>query len=227
MNYDSKAESIAAKFFEPLGYRRPGNYEFINAELYDQSGQPFKAKIDFIPYDPLDCMVEFKTSGLNSHKTKFQADKALHDAKNNPYRTRGQTAPWLEQLHSWNNSAYKHSEQQRKLPPLSQIIVFSVWPTYENIKLYNKLGILWCHRTGFTKLNSYCRATRNGLPINYIARTPDGQEVTFPLHSIMEWQATHSEWSHKTAPKREWEAAGFQSAKQRKKKTSQLNQIGN
>lgn len=207
MKYDSKAEEKAAKFFEPLGYRRPMDYEYIEANLIDSQGQPFKAKVDFIPLDPLDCTVEYKPCHLNSKTTRAIADTTF---KNAIYKRRPkQTDSYLEQLHAWSNSAYKHSIQHYSLAPLSHITVFDVWPSYKKIKLYLKLGILFCHISGFTKLNSYCRAAKLGLAISYTMRTPNGQEITFPLRSIQKWQSEKSPWIHKTAPKKEWEAAGF------------------
>lgn len=216
MTYDSKAEEKAAKFFEPLGYRRPADYEYIDSYLIDSSGKPFNAKVDFIPTDPSDCTVEFKTGDLNSRRIKADADAALHKARNSPYRQK--TDHYLVQQYAWSNSAHKHAIQHYALPPLTHITVFSTWPTYEAIKVYNKLGILWCHIDDFSILNSYCKAVRAGLPINYIQRTPDGQQITFPLQAIMQWQATHSKWKQETASRKEWDASGFQSAKQKKRR---------
>lgn len=207
MKYDSKAEARAAKFFESRGYRRPRNYEYIDANLTDSQGQPFNAKVDFIPFDPLDCTVEYKPCHLNSKTTKAIADANFKDAI---YRRRPkQTDSYLEQLHAWSNSAYKHSIQHYNLAPLSHITVFDVWPTHKKIKLYLKLGILFCHISEFDILNSYCKAAKLGLALTYITRTPDGQKITFPLHSIAAWQSQKMKWGVKKVTRKIWKDAGF------------------
>lgn len=210
MTYDSKAEENVAQYFENLGYRRPLPREYINATLADSTGEKFDAKFDFIPNDPDDCTVEFKCGPLNSKTTKAIADKDFANARLNPRQ--GQTMRYIEIANAWSNSVYKHGIQHRALPPLSHITVLAHWPEYEQVKLFIKEGILFCHITQFETLNSYCKAARLGLPLTYIIRTPDGQQVKFPLTSIL-----NGYWKSKTASKKEWLDAGFISKKQKKR----------
>lgn len=229
-SYDSKAEEAAAeKVIIAEGYRKAGDYEMIQVPLYDMDGVPFKARLDFIPMDPVMCTLEFKTTGMNSKKSFPSSAKALEKAENDFHHYgQGGSLDYIHQKHSWSNSAYKHAEQHAKLPPLSHITVFESWPTFEEIKLYLKLGILFCHISGLNMLNGLCVMARHGIGATFSFCTPDGQEVTYPLGSMYQHQlanyntrnanapATNLAWHHKTAPKKAWDAAGFKSAKQKK-----------
>lgn len=210
----------------------------INVPLFDPDGVPFQARLDFIPIDPVMCTLEFKTTGMNSKTSLPEATRALAKAEHGFYQYgQGGSLDYIRQKHSWSNSAYKHAEQHAKLPPLSHITVFESWPTYEEIKLYLKLGILFCHISGLNMLNGLCVMVRHGIGATFSFCTPDGQQVTYPLGAMYQHQlanyttrtpygpATNLAWHHKTAPKKEWLAAGFRSAKQNgtgKSKSSRL-----
>lgn len=80
-------------------------------------------------------------------------------------------------------------------------------------------------------LNGLCVMVRHGISATFSFCTPDGQQVTYPLGSMYKHQldnyttrnphepATNVAWRHKTALKKDWLAAGFESAKQRKNST--------
>ncbi len=229
--YDSKAEEAAAnKIIIAEGYRKAGDYEMIQALLYDRDGVPFNARLDFIPLNPAKCTLEFKTTGMNSKKTRRGAENALAKAEHDLQQYgKGGSFDYIRQKFSWSNSAYKHAEQHAKLPPLSHITVFQCWPTFEEIKLYLKLGILFCHISGLNKLNGLCALARHGISTTFSFTTPDGQQVTYPLRSMYQHQldnfntreeggpALNSRWQYKTSPKKEWDAAGFKSKAQKKR----------
>ena len=229
-SYDSKAEEAAAKnIIIAEGYRKAGDYEMIQAPLHDIDGVPFNARLDFIPINAVMCTLEFKTTGMNSKKTISNSAKALEKAEHDFHHYgQGGSLDYIRQKHSWSNSAYKHAEQHAKLPPLSHITVFESWPAFEEIKLYLKLGILFCHISGLNLLNGLCMMARHGISTTYSFSTPDGQQITFPLISMCQHQlqnyiardpnvpATNMGWHHKTAPKKDWLAAGFQSTRQKR-----------
>ncbi|MRW85672.1 hypothetical protein GJ698_16450 [Pseudoduganella sp. FT26W] len=219
MKYDSKAEQEAAEFIEKMagGYRKAGEFEFIDARLFDTANMPFKAVLDFIPHDPEDCTIEFKTTGLNSRKSKLLADYAVVMTTARGYERKHR----IHQKFSWSNSAYKHGEQHAKLPPLRHITTFSKWPTYREIKLYLKLGILFCHTSALEALNSACKMARAGFEINFQQVTPEGIQVTFPLNSMYRHQcdqassrtsekySSKSAWPLKKLSKAAWQNTGI------------------
>src|SRR5471030_1021875 len=143
-------------------HRKAASYENCTETLMDCAGTPFTKRVDAIPLDPNDCTAEYKVGPMNSRREKLKAEvaeaKALAKAYNKEDRAKA------IQAHSWSNSAYAHSELTAKRPPLSHITVFKQWPTYENIKLYLKLGILFCHVSGFDALRRACNITRQGIP---------------------------------------------------------------
>lgn len=213
MTYDSKAEQAAAEaIILAMGYRKAGKFEFIDAPLFDVEGNPFNAVLDFIPNDPEDCTIEFKTTGLNSRKSKPKADVALAIAL---VRNYGNVHRHRQTL-GWSNSAYKHGEQHAKLPPLRHITTFASWPSYREIKLYLKQGILFCHVSALKALNSACRMAREGFELNFQQITPDGLQVTFALNSMYRRQmgraakrnpnkhATDTGWPVEKAPPSVW-----------------------
>lgn len=217
MNYDSKAEALAAQFILPMGYRKADPFEYVDSKMFDMTGEKFNAIDDFIPLDPRNCTIELKTTGLNSRKEKAKAEttlaKALVSGFGNHYK----------HIHdySWSNSAYKHAEQAAKKPPLTHIIVFTAWPTYREVKLYIKLGLLFCHTSALRALNRSCTMAREGFEVWFTQVTPDGQEIRFPLNSMYRYQlanaterdplrpATNISWPLETASKREWMASGI------------------
>lgn len=209
-------------------HRKAGSYENCKEVLVDRAGTNYIKRVDAIPLNQENCTVEFKVGGMNSRQEKKTADIAESEARQAGFQSE---AAIISKL-SWSNSAYAHAELTAKLPPLSHITVFKQWPTYEEIKLYLKLGILFCHQSGFEQLQKQCRLTRKGIPIcAFSFCTPNGQEVYYPLWSMYQHQlanynsrdknkqATNIAWPHITAPKKEWEAAGFKSTKQKKAAT--------
>ncbi|RFP23130.1 hypothetical protein D0T25_06970 [Duganella sp. BJB488] len=213
MTYDSEAEQAAAEAtILALGYRKAGKFEFIDAPLLDAEGNAFNAVLDFIPLAPDDCTIEFKTTGLNSRKSKPLAETALAKALASGFGNRYKH----KQDYSWSNSAYKHGEQHAKLPALRHITTFTKWPSHREIKLYLKLGILFCHLSALKALNSACRMAREGFEINFQQVTPDGQQFTFPLNSMYRLQmgsaakrnpnkhATGTGWPVEKAPPSAW-----------------------
>lgn len=236
-SYDSAAEKIAAeKIILSEGYRKVGDYENIKEALFDPDGVPFDARLDFIPLNPGKCTIEFKTTDMNSKKSYPDAVKAHKKAIQDFYQYgTGKTIEYVHQMHSWSNSAVKHAEQHARLPPLSHITVFACWPTFEAIKLYLKLGIVFCHVSGLNKLDGLCTLARHGIATTYSFCTPDGQQVTFPLLSMYQHQlanytsrdpskpSTNLVHPHKTAPSKEWKAVGFESAKQKKARIKKAN----
>lgn len=220
--YDSEAEKKAGEsLILAMGYRRVGKYENISAFLFDPDGIPYKAKLDFIPILHDMCTVEFKTTDMNSRKSKPASEKALAAAEKAFFQYgQGGKIEYVRQLHSWSNSVYKHGEQHAKLPPLSHITVFSYWPTHKAIKKYLKLGILFCHISGLDMLNGLCTCVRNGFGASFSFATPDGQYVSYDLMAMYQHQlanytnrdpgkpATNMAWTYKRHTK-EWKAAGF------------------
>lgn len=216
---DEFLDSIAAT------HRKAAPFENCLVTLVDDAGTNFVKRVDAIPLNPANCTVEFKVSGLNSRKEKVLADKAEAEARHAGYQSEMSIISKL----SWSNSAYAHAELTAKLPPLSHITVFKQWPTFEETKLYLKLGILFCHVSGFDLLQKLCRLTREGVPFcTFSFCTPNGQQLNYPLWSMyqhqlanyasrdQETQATNIAWPHKTAPRKVWQSAGFQSAKQKR-----------
>lgn len=221
MIYDSKAEAKAADSILPMGYRKAKRFEFIKENLYDMNGTQFFAIDDFIPLDPKNCTIELKTTGLNSRKEKIKADSALAKAQSSGF---GNYHKHIQD-YSWSNSAYKHAEENAKKPPLTHIIAFTVWPSHREIRLYLKLGLLFCHTSALGTLNRACIIARNGFEICFTQVTPDGQEVKFPLNSMYRYQlenlkkrdptkpATNLAWPSETASKADWEASGVNLSK--------------
>lgn len=221
MTYDSKAEALAAQFILPMGYRKARPFEFIDAQLFDMSGQKFNAVDDFIPLHPSACTIELKTTGLNSRKEKAKAEIALAKAQTSGF---GNPRKHIQDF-SWSNSAYKHAEENAKKPPLTHIVTFTVWPTHREIKLYLKLGLLFCHTSAVAALNNACALAREGFEIWFTQMTPDGQKIRFPLNSMYRYQcanaqdrnealpATNLAWPAAIGPKADWDAAGIDTRK--------------
>lgn len=218
MTYDSDAERIAAEStILALGYRKAGKFEFIDAPLFDVDGNSFNAVLDFIPNDPEDCTIEFKTTGLNSRKSKPLAETALAKALASGFGNRHKH----QQDYSWSNSAYKHGEEHAKLPALRHVTTFTKWPSHREINLYLKQGILFCHLSALKAFNSACRMAREGFELNFQQITPDGQQLTFPLNSMYRFQldqaarrdqnqhATHAGWPLEKIPTSVWKGSGI------------------
>lgn len=231
--FGSDAETKASKIIIPLGYRKAGDFEYVPVELLDANGVSFRKVLDFIPLNPNNCTIEFKTTKMNSCKSKPNADQRLADALSSGYGNENKH----KQDYSWSNSAYAHAEMTAKLPPLSHVTVFESWPDHQAIKLYIKLGILFCHISGFPMLSALCMMAQHGLNTTYRQVTPDGQEITFPLLSMYLHQlgnytsrdpaarATDLAWPCNTASKAdwaEWEATGGK-LKRGKKKAATLH----
>ncbi|GAC1464055.1 MAG: hypothetical protein NVSMB70_10190 [Chamaesiphon sp.] len=83
--FGSDAETKASKIIIPLGYRKAEDFEYVPVDLLDADGVSFRKVLDFIPLNPNNCTIEFKTTKMNSCKSKPSADQRLADALSRGY----------------------------------------------------------------------------------------------------------------------------------------------
>ena len=167
MKFDSKAEAIAAGKFAKHGAIRFNS--LFGVDFVDKNGDTFRAKPDFW-HQQFDIYIEYKPCGLNNKTSRKSAENKMNSQA--MYRG-GKVTRHDELLHSWSNSAYKHSIVQEKLGYLNFVVCFEKNPTLKEAKSYEKRGIKWCTLMSLRNYLAVMHFQKRGLAFSFKLETDE------------------------------------------------------
>lgn len=149
---------------EALGFTRCDAYYQIS--FVDKTGRPFRARADW--YHPaLDLYAETKNHTLNSKTSQESAEKAIE--RQQQYRQiKGQPLKLIDLLkNQWCHSRYKQAAVQRALTPQQMIVVFEKSIPIDEMKAYQKAGLVCISLADLPTYKAYLHFGKKGLHLQF------------------------------------------------------------